>query len=83
MNAQPPQRGAGAIDALGQLTVGDALLTALDGDFAAAAFGGVAIDEVRRGVEEVRQILHAGILADRDDGPRPAQPTRYQGGSVL
>ena len=63
LDAETSQGRAEAIDALGDLPVGDLLVAAFDRDLCAASLGDVAIDEMRGRVEDVRQDGHAGILA--------------------
>ena len=53
-NAEVAKRVAGPVGAFEQLLVGDALVTAFDGDILRAAFVDVAVHEVGGDVEELR-----------------------------
>src|SRR5206468_12379429 len=66
------ERGRGALDALGQLRVADRVSGEAEGGAAAAALGQVAINEEGGGVEALRKVAHATILAETPPGRRGA-----------
>ena len=55
MDAESAKSVAGAVGALEELLIGDALVAALDGDVLRSAFENVAVHEVGGDVEELRQ----------------------------
>jgi len=68
--AEAPQRVAEAVDALGDLFVGDALVATLDGDLVTASLGKVTIDKISGGIKGVWQ-RHATARIAKSGRSRP------------